>query len=181
MRRDESRLGVLFVVAGLVLTACGTPAPTGPSWVDRAHVDAVPPTEGSGEFPQPGPGTGGCALVDDVTRPDESGGTGSAPGGPVSAGVGNDPYTATGARQVPGPNMHVSDPPASPVTTVVAAPVDPDEHVAARQPDGNVTGPVPPPKVIDGTRPMPSVDPSAAPGSATGVPGPGVACPGGGL
>jgi hypothetical protein len=66
----------------------------------------------------------------------------------VDLGTGNDPYTGTGARQVPGPYMTLAPPPPEPTSVTVARPQDPDEHVAARNLDGEVTGPVPAPKAI---------------------------------
>ena len=78
-----------------------------------------------------------------------------APAPGVERGIGNDPFTATGARQLPGPNMVVHVAPAEPVTIRVARPADPDEHVAARKPDRVDTGPVPDPKGIGRDRSTP--------------------------
>jgi hypothetical protein len=86
---------------------------------------------------------------------------------PPNLGTGNDPYTGAGARQVPGPFMTHQHVPDEPVSTLVVRPQNPDEHVAAGNLDGEVTGPVPAPKVIS-TVPPPAGAPSPA---ATAGPG----------
>lgn len=173
-------------LAALIVAACGEAAPTGPSWVDRTHASAAPSPSGDDDLglqPIDDGGDGGaCAIPADegsVEPGDDAGG--GQPAASFNTGVGNDPYTATGARQVPGPNMHLQTPPAQPVSLLVAAPVDPDEHVAARDPDGKVTGPVPSPRSIGGApapagNPVPGVTPTPGGGGSSAGD-----CAGGGL
>jgi hypothetical protein len=140
---QRSRSAGILLVLGVIATITGacTDSTSGSSWVDEARAGQVElPDVGDGDLPA----TVGCEPL----GVDEPAFAAPSPGGiaagTVDRGTGNDPYTATGARQRAGPDMVRSAPPAAPVSVVVARPVDPDEHVAARQADGVDTGPVPP-------------------------------------
>ena len=109
----------IAVTATLVLLVAGCSheraAPARP-------VTRHPSTSLDGGFaPTP---TTGCAATSDAS---------------VRAATGDDPYTAAGARQRPGPSMTAAPAPVQPVTVQVGRPPNPDEHVAARQPDGVAT------------------------------------------
>lgn len=64
---------------------------------------------------------------------------------PAAAQTDNNPFHSLGARQVPGPNMRTTVPPAKPIVGSFAIPPDPDDHVAAYQDSGVADGPVPAP------------------------------------
>ena len=49
-----------------------------------------------------------------------------------------DPYSASGARQRPGPGMVLTTLPNEPFIRTFVRPPDPDKNVAARQPDGTI-------------------------------------------
>jgi hypothetical protein len=165
-------LAALTILA--VLTGC---VALSGDWVERARFEAEPMQVPDDLGPP------GCVRLDsdhgdrgDLTGPD-------GPVEPVTPdlGTGNDPYTGAGARQLPGPFMTHQQLPDEPASTLVVRPQDPDEHVAARNQDGEVTGPVPPPKVIS-TVPPPADGPvpagTASPGTTvpdaapTCIPGP---------
>jgi hypothetical protein len=133
--------GALLVVGVALLGACSD-SPSGSSWVDAARVD--PGGQTAGGFDDELPSTIGCEPLGVDEPAVAAAPTGAPPTGDLLRGTGNDPYTATGARQLPGPDMVRVAPHPSPVSVVVARPVDPDEHVAARQADAEDTGPVPP-------------------------------------
>jgi hypothetical protein len=139
---QSSRRAGVVVAAFIVVFAACSEGSSGSSWVDEARVDTN--QQDAVDLGADLPSTVGCeplGVDDPVVSPSPVGG---ASAGEANRGTGNDPYTATGARQVPGPDMVRLAPPDGVVSVVVARPVDPDEHVAARQPDGLDTGPVPP-------------------------------------
>lgn len=138
-----------LIAALLVLGAC-TGGSGDAAWVEEARADAETPA-----VPELLPAQG-CVLESDPNEPADGEPTPTTEPPPeVDHGSGNDPYTGDGARPVPGPHMELSPPPETPVSAVVAKPVDPDEHVAARNEDGMVSGPVPEPKAIQTEPPEP--------------------------
>lgn len=146
-------LVVAVLVGGGILSACSGGGDAG--WVERARaapVDlAAPELEGEDVDEDLLRVGSGCSLGVEDARPGSIGGPSAVPGAvdlDADRGADNDPFAATGARPLPGPQMAGVPRPAAPVAAVVARPNDPDEHVAARNPDGVVTGPVPPPKSI---------------------------------
>ena len=163
-QRHRTTAAALFLAA-IAAVACG--GPSGPSWVDQARASDVPPSNGGSDAGSDAGTAPGCELAPDASiEPGGKSGGGSSGARKVTPGSRNDPYGATGARQIPGPNIVIAPIPSAPVSIVVARPADPDEHVAARQPDGKVSGPVPDPKVIGaaaspemGTPPDASTDP----------------------
>lgn len=138
------------------------------SWVDELMTEATAPEEIDAEMEQ---------FLAEVTATGEAGGCFGGimeepgPGDPVppsdspevSSGTGNDPYTATGARQVPGPNMTKSAAPEEPIYRIVARPADPNEHDPAGKPEGGATGPMPEPRIITSTSPTTTLPDVAAP------------------
>lgn len=171
--RPRAAAVLVLLLAAVASGACG--GPTGPSWVDRARASGPAPASGGDDVAA----GQGCALVPDAST-DAGGatpGSGGTSGSSTTPGARNDPYTATGARQVPGPDMALAPLPSGPAGVVVARPADPDEHVAARQPDGKVSGPVPAPKIIGqaGSRGASAPPPVDASGGPTQL------CEGGGL
>lgn len=158
------RVRTVCALVALMVTSCTNDA--GGSWIERLETEraSVRPEslnpgmmeliEGVGS-----PSIGGCLLPDDDSGHVDPGGFASGAGAD-QRGVDNDPFTATGARPIPGPDMPDFPAPPDPVYTVVARPIDPDEHVAARNPDRAVTGPVPAPKVVadPSLKPQPSGD-----------------------
>ena len=174
---ERRQAGVLVVV--LAIAGACSEGGSASSWVDEARAPALELT--ADELDVELPATVGCEplgldapTVVDVGPSDVR--------GTSDQGIGNDPYTATGARQVPGPDMVVLAPPGEPVSVLVARPVDPDEHVAARQADAQDTGPVPPPRYEPGRSSPARVQggatptPTTATDSDTPTPAPGEPC-----
>lgn len=152
--------GRTAVVLAVSLVACS--GPSGPSWIEEvrnvAPEDAGLDTEADTFLTGAPLGGGGCLSGIDLPVPERR--PPPPPARDGERGVGNDPYTAVGARQVPGPDITLMARPDVPIEVVVARPMDPDEHVAARQPDRAATGPVPAPKTIGASSAPSSTVPS---------------------
>ena len=147
------------LLAGVLLFLAVSGCAKSTSWVDELMTAATAPEE---ELP----GDVADFLSQSETWGEPGGCLASISDGPVTAetdpndptpavtrGTGNDPYTATGARQVPGPDMFRYTPPEEPVDRVVGRPADPNEHDPAGMAEGGPTGPMPEPRILGSPTP----------------------------
>ena len=146
-------IAALLVAGGasIVIRRSGTSEPSAaPPTITAPSTTAVVP------LPQ-------CPAISAPAAPP----TTSAFDAAVAAGeAANDPFLMPGARPVPGPGMPTTTVPTQPIVIAVAEPPYPEEHAAAKQDSGIADGPVPEPKVSDGSTPTtfaPSATTTTAP------------------